>query len=210
MLKVTIIGHVGADAERASKDGKEFVRFRVATSRAYTKADGTSIEDTQWHSCIMSGVPAVTQYLVKGQLVFLEGYQRLSVYSSPKLKKMVAGSEIQVLNVQLLGGSTDTVPAELVAPDGRILAVSKAYFISQSDLATLSSPVLYGKRGGEFSVDRYGFIVPTAPAGQGGQGEASQNEISEGGSMQTTDVQAQQPVAETNVVNTPGDGTAPF
>ena len=56
MIKVEIIGNLGADAQLQEKNGNRFVAFRVAnTDKWVDKSTGQVIESTQWISCTLNG-----------------------------------------------------------------------------------------------------------------------------------------------------------
>lgn len=67
MIKIEVIGNLGADAQLQEKNGNRFVSFRVANTDKWTdKATGQIIESTQWISCTMNGDGgALTPYLKK-------------------------------------------------------------------------------------------------------------------------------------------------
>ena len=75
MIKVEIIGNLGADAQLLEKNGNKFVAFRVAnTDKWVDKSTGQVIESTQWVSCTLNGDGgALLPYLKKGTKVFVRG-----------------------------------------------------------------------------------------------------------------------------------------
>lgn len=100
MLQFTILGNLGADAEKKEYNGRPFVSFRVAHSEK--RQDGT--EATTWVSCVMSGDGGnVLQYLKRGQKVFVQGRGRVKTYSSPKTHQIEAGLDVSVDRVELCG-----------------------------------------------------------------------------------------------------------
>lgn len=165
MFKTIITGHLGADAEMGVHDGKNYVKFRVATSRKYTK-QGQEVEETQWHSCIMSGDGGkLLEYLKKGQRVAVIGTASLGVVSSPKLRRMVAASDINVDSVELLGGnSSETMPRELADEHGCLHRVNKAYFIELGEAQVVCGDAehsyLFGAHGERFVLTSQGWILP--------------------------------------------------
>lgn len=128
MLQVTCIGHLGSDAEFKQSNGREFTTFRVAHTDKWTDDAGQVHENTTWVDCIMNGKPNVIEYLRKGQMVFISGSCTLRVYSSAKDRCMKAGMQINVRQVELLGGKTDEIPSTLYnATNGEQVAVKKWY-----------------------------------------------------------------------------------
>lgn len=163
MFQSIVIGNLGANAEVKSVNGKEFVTFRVAHTDRWKDEKGQSHEQTQWIDCVMSGKPAIFDYLKKGSLVYVIGTSQLRVYSSQKDRCMKAGLTINVRNIELIGGKPDQVPSRLYKADtGEQVDVSKWYFASslvreekeQEYIALLSSSQE------QFVADRQGFIYP--------------------------------------------------
>ena len=80
---------------------------------------------------------------------------------------MKAGAQINVTNVQLLGGSVDEVPRRLYDQSGSQHDVYKAYYSDIKDCTLVSS------RGDQFAVDANGWITkvqePTTEGTDNGQ-----------------------------------------
>lgn len=128
MLQVTSIGHLGSDAEFKQSNGREFTTFRVAHTDRWMDDVGQVHESTTWIDCIMNGRPSVVDYLKKGQMVFVSGFCTLRVYSSAKERCMKAGIQINVRQIELLGGKTDEIPSTLYdANTGAQVEVKKWY-----------------------------------------------------------------------------------
>ena len=68
MLKIEIIGNLGADAEQKMANGKSYLSFRVAETRKFAdKVTGEMVTSTTWVSCSMDGDHTnLMQYLKKG------------------------------------------------------------------------------------------------------------------------------------------------
>lgn len=173
MLKVQVIGNLGADAELQEKGGKKFVTFKIAHSDRYTKEDGTKVDSTTWVSCLLNWDDGkLLMYLKKGVKVFVTGRLNVRVYSSPKLKCMVAGIDCNVDSIELCGGSTDDVPRSLVVPEtGAIVPVTKLYWLQQHEGITQ----LIGEHGGAYNVDANGFIS-VAPMQDSSEQEANDDD----------------------------------
>lgn len=128
MLQVTCIGHLGSDAEFKQSNGREFTTFRVAHTDRWTDDAGQVHENTTWVDCIMNGKPNVIDYLKKGQMVFVTGSCTLRVYSSQKDRCMKAGMQINVRQIELLGGKSEEIPSTLYdANSGAQVEVKKWY-----------------------------------------------------------------------------------
>ncbi len=161
MLQTVVIGHLGADAEVKSANGREFVSFRVAHSESWTDEAGHKREETMWVDCIINGRPAVLPYLKKGQQIYASGNTRTRVYSSKKDRCMKAGLTINVRNIELLGGKVDDVPTLLYMPDtGEEIRVQK-FFHAQQTVRGNKAPELldlFNRSGEVFQADRKGWV----------------------------------------------------
>lgn len=161
MLQVTLIGHIGSDAEVKSSNGREFTTFRVAHSDRWTDDAGQVHEQTTWVDCIMNGKPNVVEWLKKGQMVFVTGSSTLRVYSSQKDRCMKAGMTINVRQVELLGGKNDEIPNVLFdANTGAQLQVQKWYNVA-SLVRDESQPEWYplvSRSQERFIADRNGWV----------------------------------------------------
>lgn len=106
MIKMEIIGNLGADAEVKVYNGSKFVSFRVAhTDKWIDQQAGVINTQTTWVSCSLNGDGGgLTPYLKKGTKVFLRGTPNFVVYSSPKTRKMETGVNLFVREVELCGG----------------------------------------------------------------------------------------------------------
>lgn len=123
MIKLEIIGNLGADAEIKQYNGNKFVSFRVAhTDKWVDQQTGVINSQTTWISCSLNGDgKGLTPYLKKGTKVFVRGTPNFVVYSSPKTHKMETGINLFVRDIELCGGhqeqeQSNTTPAQ--APTG--------------------------------------------------------------------------------------------
>lgn len=74
--KVLLIGRLGQDPEmRYTPSGKPLTKFRMASDRNWTTADGEKKSETEWFNIVAWGKLAeiCNQYLKKGQQVYIEG-----------------------------------------------------------------------------------------------------------------------------------------
>lgn len=161
MLKVTLVGNLGANAEVKVANGRPFVSFKVADSRKYQRADGQEVEETTWVSCALNGDGGkLLPYLVKGAKVLVIGRASFDVYSSPTLRRMVAGVNLSVDSVELIGGSVrDAVPRQLITSDGAIVDVLKYYWVEQPKQSEKYTE-LFTERGSRFKVTPEGWVSP--------------------------------------------------
>lgn len=105
MLKVEIIGHIGADLEIKEKDGRKFGTFRVAHSERWKGMDGVLHETTQWIDVLIDTDKAVTMFLKSGTLVYVRGNMSTRIYSSAKDRCNKVGITIRCQEIQLLSAA---------------------------------------------------------------------------------------------------------
>ena len=193
MFKIEVSGNLGADAQVKSDGGRTYVQFSVADTKRYKKEDGTEVEQTNWVSCFMRnpGSPVIP-YLKKGTRVWVRGNGELRLFSSAKDRMMKAGASVNVSEIELMGGSSDDVPRELVLPTGQICEVTKHYWLH----ADPKPEYVFDKRGNRYEVDPSGFvIVPEKPQPEQAQEQAQQTEA-QPAQAQQTEAQPAQAAAE--------------
>lgn len=123
MIKLEVIGNLGADAEVKVYNGNKFVSFRVAhTDKWVDRQTGVISTQTTWVSCSLNGDGGgLTPYLKKGTKVFVRGTPNFVTYSSPTTHKIETGVNLFVRDIELCGGhqeqeQNNTNPAQ--APTG--------------------------------------------------------------------------------------------
>jgi single-strand DNA-binding protein len=105
MIKLQIIGNLGADCIQKEVNGKTVINFNVAHSEKYKDAQGNLKERTTWVNCAYwTDKTAVAQYLTKGKTVYAEGSPEADAYLN-KENQAAATLRMRVLNLQLLGGN---------------------------------------------------------------------------------------------------------
>lgn len=166
MLQFTIIGNLGADARIEEANGRKFVSFSIGHNESWQDADGKSHDRTQWISCALNGDGGnLLPYLVKGRTVFVQGRGSTRVYSSPKEHRMVAGLNLSVDRLELIGSQPDQVPRQLFDADGVMHRVNKAYYVSDDEAKALGvsskkTAMLQTQDGRLFEVQNHGWITP--------------------------------------------------
>lgn len=170
MLKASIIGYLGADAEYKGDSGREFVTFRVSHSERWTDQAGQSHESTQWVDCVMNGKPKVAEFLKKGTCVYCSGHLSTRIYSSQKERCMKAGVTIAVVSIELVGGKSDNVPSRLYDEHGVQHDVKRYY------LTDVKGTFLFNPQGKKFAVDDSGWVFPLEQAEQMMQADEQQAE----------------------------------
>ena len=105
MIKLQIIGNLGKDCIVNEVDGKSVINFSVAHSERYKDAQGNQKERTTWVECAYwTDRTNISQYLVKGKTVYVEGAPSADAYTN-KEGQVSATLRMRVQNVQLLGGA---------------------------------------------------------------------------------------------------------
>lgn len=104
MLRLQIIGNLGADAQVREFNGARFVSFNVAHS--VKRGD---VEITTWIACTMSYVNEnLLKYLVKGQSVFVDGSASLRTYKG-RDGMIHAGVDCRADSINLVFGSNSSI-----------------------------------------------------------------------------------------------------
>ena len=107
MIKLQIIGNLGADCIQKEVNGKTVINFNVAHSEKFKDAQGNPKERTTWVECAYwTDRTAIAPYLKKGQMVYAEGSPEADGYMN-KDNQASATLRMRVQNVQLLGGSKE-------------------------------------------------------------------------------------------------------
>lgn len=162
MFKATIIGNLGANAELHNENGSEFVTFKVAHNERFKSKDGSVNERSVWVSCILNGrADGLMPYLVKGATVAVFGDLRLKTYHSAKMHSLVAGADLFVRSIDLVGSRPDTIPSRLYDTDGIEHSISKWYYCD-----TAKGRQLLTQSGDMYTVDANGWVSPMADANQ--------------------------------------------
>lgn len=165
MLQIQVIGNLGADAEIKEFNGSKAVCFNVAHTERWTQEDGTKRESTTWISCILNGDGGkLLPYLKRGAQVFVEGAGSARCYSSPKEKRWVAGINLTIRHIELVGGKNDDIPRELYTQEGCIFPTYKCYYVQSdgrnaSGASETNEGILIDRNGLTYKVDKNGFIT---------------------------------------------------
>lgn len=108
MIKLQIIGNLGADCIQKEVNGKTVINFNVAHSEKFKDAQGNPKERTTWVNCAYwTDRTAVAQYLTRGRTVYAEGTPEVDAYAN-KEGQPAATLRMRVQTVQLLGGNTES------------------------------------------------------------------------------------------------------
>lgn len=114
MIRIEMIGNLGADAELKDNNGRKFVSFRLAhTDKWKNSQTGQDNVSTVWASCAINGdAHNLLPYLKKGVKVFVRGSVQLNMYSSPKTHQMECGLNIAVWEIELCGGQREAAASD--------------------------------------------------------------------------------------------------
>ena len=88
--KAILIGHIGAKPEgRYTQDGVSTASFSIATNESWVDNDKNKREKTEWHNIVVWNKLAdfSTEYLEKGQMVYIEGAIRSRTWVDTKEQK---------------------------------------------------------------------------------------------------------------------------
>lgn len=110
--KIILIGTMGKDAEVRQVGDKKVAQFSLATSKKYKDQSGQLKEDTQWHNIVLWGNEGVYPYLIKGQLLYVEGEIKYREYKTKEDATRLI-TEVRAYSIQLLGRNGKTVEAKL-------------------------------------------------------------------------------------------------
>lgn len=162
MFRAEIIGNLGADASVMESNGSKFVTMRIAHTDAYKDEQGNKHEKTVWVDATMNDAESkLLPYLKQGVKVFVRGNASLRVYSSPKDRCMKAGVTLSVREIELVGGSSDDVPRQLIDPaTGMLYESQKYYWINRDNKDMKKDDVmqLVDARGNQYLMNKAGFV----------------------------------------------------
>jgi single-strand DNA-binding protein len=103
--KVILVGNLGRDAEvRYTPGGAAVSRFSIATTEVWNDKAGQRQERTEWHNIDLWGKQAesLSEYLVKGKQVYVEGRLQTDEYTDKDGVKRKA-TKVRCERVVLLG-----------------------------------------------------------------------------------------------------------
>src|SRR4029078_9238666 len=107
MIKLQIVGNLGADCIQKEVNGKTVINFNVAHTEKFKDSQGKLKEKTIWVNCAYwTDRTAIAPYLKKGQMVYAEGSPEAEGYMN-KENQAAATLRMRVQNVQLLGSKNE-------------------------------------------------------------------------------------------------------
>lgn len=164
MIKLQVIGRLGADAEVKNINGAYVISFRMAHTERFRDSSGTFRENTIWIQCDMwrKSVEGtnVAQYLTKGKLVYVEG--RPSVRGYLNQAGIPSGAlNLRVDRLELLGGS----PSSDISDSGDEQYNQPRYKVSDVKPSPFGSPY-HEDQEDSFSKDHDIDLNYTPPLGE--------------------------------------------
>ncbi|HUK18619.1 MAG TPA: single-stranded DNA-binding protein [Bryobacteraceae bacterium] len=110
--KVLLLGHLGKDAEtKFTPSGVARSTFTVATNRRWKdQQTGEWKEETDWHNIVLWRSENLSNYLLKGKQVWVEGRLQSRSYEDKEGQKRYV-TEVVADELILLGGRGDSGPA---------------------------------------------------------------------------------------------------
>lgn len=104
LLKLQIIGNVGADAVVNNVNGKQVINFNVCHTERFKDNNGVENNRSTWINCsFWTERTAVAQYIKKGNQIYVEGQPTTDTYT--KEGKTFAQLKLRVTNIQLLSSN---------------------------------------------------------------------------------------------------------
>jgi single-strand DNA-binding protein len=95
MNRITLIGFLGADAEKKSTNGGDLAILSLATKTSWKNDAGEWESRTEWHRCVaFAGMATAAANLKKGAHVLIEGELRSREYD----REVSVGSQTTVIN----------------------------------------------------------------------------------------------------------------
>ncbi len=116
--KVILLGHLGRDAEtKFTPSGTAVSNFTLATNRRWKdQQTGEWKEETDWHRCVLWRSENVSNYLLKGKQVYIEGRLQTRSYDDKEGQKRYV-TEVVCDDLILLGSSRgEGAPGEYAQP----------------------------------------------------------------------------------------------
>ena len=120
--KVILLGHLGKDAEtKYTASGSAVSNFTLATNRRWKdKQTGELKEETDWHRCVLWDSENLSNYLLKGKQVYVEGRLRTRSYDDKDQQKRyvteVVCDELILLSSRGEGAPSEYSPQQAPAP----------------------------------------------------------------------------------------------
>ena len=112
MLKLSIIGHLGQDAQLKTFNNVNYAAFSVAHSEKFTNSKQEVVEKTQWVSCLkrLGESDKIIQLLKKGTKVYVEGSLSAKTFDNKGVSEVVLNCNVSYLDITVK--EQQSTPAE--------------------------------------------------------------------------------------------------
>ena len=108
--KVQLIGNCGDNPQIHTFDnGDKQARLPLATSSAYTSANGEKVENTEWHKLVFNNKLAILieKYVTKGDKLYIEGALKTRKWTDKDNIERYS-TDINVFTVKFLTSKTES------------------------------------------------------------------------------------------------------
>lgn len=104
MIRLEVIGNLGADVEKRVQNGSTFFTFRVAHSeKKVSQSTGEVTTETTWISCSCNYISdKLLGYLKKGTKVFVRGFVNFKMFKYDHEQRI--GINLFATEIELCGG----------------------------------------------------------------------------------------------------------
>lgn len=104
MIRLEVIGNLGADVEKRVQNGSTFFTFRVAHSeKKVSQSTGEVTTETTWISCSCNYISdKLLGYLKKGTKVFVRGFVSFKMFKYDHEQRI--GINLFATEIELCGG----------------------------------------------------------------------------------------------------------
>ncbi len=104
--KVILVGHIGNKPEgRYTPSGTSTATFSLATNESWIDSEKEKKEHTEWHNIVAWNKLAdfTTEYLQKGQLIYIEGKQLVEVRGTGVYSHLKELTQLDFIEHQTVG-----------------------------------------------------------------------------------------------------------
>lgn len=108
MIKIEVIGNLGANAEVKTGAGNSFISFRLGHTDKFRDQNGNEVNETTWVSCAMkyAGHERLVPYLTTGKKLFVRGFLSTRVYTDNNHQQRV-GLNCNVSELEICSSKKD-------------------------------------------------------------------------------------------------------
>jgi len=116
MIKLSVIGNVGRDAEVKEVNGRKCISFTIATNKKIVNPETGEVKDkTTWVSCSKwvdtNASTEVAKYISKGLKIYVEGEPTINMYKDQN-NKTAASLNLSVNMIELISSKKESEETE--------------------------------------------------------------------------------------------------